>query len=180
MSVDIIKNISINSDKRTISVTSAANNVTPRHYETWYPLKGGHFTFDTWLEALASDCFNGSAQFLPSCESKAHEAYLYACEKMGGDWRYAYNRFGAIDGPEYDAFREGWRRVFLDFLLAGERDTRKFVMSCNGRPVNLSVRRGRYGDLTGSYRYTTAPKPVSWIRKTVITREFSKFVATEV
>lgn len=180
MSYEIIKNISINSTKQTISVTSASNNVTPRRYETWNPLKSGHFTFDSWMKAFASDCFGGSSQFLPSCESKAHEAYLRTCEKMGGDWGYAYNKFGAIDGPEYDAFKDEWCEHFIDFCLNGTRDDRKFVMTRYGRPVRLTVRRGRYGGLSGHYRYIDNPKPVSWIKKTICLRELTDFDAKEV
>lgn len=180
MSYDIIKHISINPDTKTISVTSAANNVTPRRYESWNPLKSGYFTFETWLDAFASDCFGGSAQFLPSCESKAHEAYLYTCEKLGGDWHYAYNRYGTLDGAEYDKFKKAWCDTFIDFILNGKRDTRKFVLTRNGRDVRLYVRRGAYGGLAGHYRYTSDPKPVSWVRRTVCLHGLTGFDAREV
>lgn len=93
MSVDLVKSISIDPVAKTISITSASNNVTPRIYDKWDPLgKGSPFTFESWLRAFARDCFGGSAQFLPSCESFAHEAYLRTCEEMHGDWRQACDR----------------------------------------------------------------------------------------
>ena len=180
MSYDIIKSISINPVKRTISVTSASNNVTPRIYGSWDPLKGGHFTFETWMDAFASDCFGGSAQFLPSCESKAHEAYLRACEQMGGDWSYAYRVLGTLDGPEYEQFKSEWCDIFINFCLNGKRDTRKFVMTRYGRPVSVSIRRGQYGGVSGHYRYTSNPRPVSWVKKTICEREFADFAAESV
>ena len=179
MSVDLIKSISIDPIRKTVRVTSACNNVTPRTYDAWDPLKGGHFTFDTWLDALASDCFGGSAQFLPSCESKAHEAYLVACEKMGGDWRYAYNAFGSFDDGRYEAFKQGWMNIFIDFVLTGTRDTRKFHMTRRGQTVNVYVRRSQHGGVTGHYRYTASPKKVSWIRQQVIRTNFGEFDSVE-
>ena len=167
MSVKLIKSIGINPVSKTISVTSAYNNITPRRYETWNPLASSHFTFETWLDAFASDCFGGSAQFLPSCESKAHEAYLWACIAMGGDWSYAYNTFGEMDGPEYTEFERKWCKEFVSFCLYGKHDTRRYIMTRNNRPVNLSVRKGRYGGLFGHYCYVDDPKrakTVSWIK----------------
>lgn len=176
MSYDIVKSVSIDPVSRTVNIVSAANNVTPRTYESWNPLRDGSpFTFDTWLEAFASDCFGGSAQFLPSCESKAHEAYLVACDRMGGDWRAAYNRYGELTGDDYESFKRDWMRVFIDFILTGERDRRKFHMTVNGRTVTVSIRRGVYGNLTGCYRYTMTPKAVSWIRQRVITAGLPEF-----
>lgn len=178
MSVDLVKSININPACKTISITSACNNVTPRRYETWNPLgEGSPFTFETWLRAFASDCFGGSAQFLPSCESKAHEAYLRTCEEMGGDWGYAYNVWGVLDGPEYDAFKQAWCDKFIDFVLNGARDARKFHMTRGGRSVSVYVRRGQHGGLAGHYRYTNNPKTVTWIRQQVIRTKLSGFDA---
>lgn len=175
MSVDLIKSISIDPIRRTVSVTSAANNVTPRIYESWNPLgNGSPFTFESWLEAFASDCFGGSAQFLPSCESLAHEAYLRTCQEMGGDWSYAYQAW-TFDSPKYDDFKERWVARFIELVLSGTRDKRKFNITRNGRPVTVSVRRSRYGGLAGSYRYVDRPKAVSWVRQAVICKELPEF-----
>lgn len=175
MSVDLIKSISIDPIRKTVSVTSAANNVTPRTYESWNPLgSGSPFTFESWLEAFASDCFGGSSQFLPSCESLAHEAYLKTCDEMGGDWSYAYQAW-TFYSPMYDDFKKCWCEKFIGYILADKRDRRKFHMTCGGHTVNVYVRRSPYGGLSGHYRYSSYPKSVSWIRQAVIRRNWAKF-----
>lgn len=182
MSVDLIKSISIDPIRKSIRVTSACNNVTPRRYATWNPLPdGGHFTFESWMEAFARDCFGGSAQFLPSCESKAHEAYLRTCAEMGGDWAYAHKLCGEdFEHDYYKQFRDEWCKKFIDFCLSGKRDPRKFAMTRYGRTVTISVRRSPYGGLTGHYRYTDKPKAVSWTRKERYIKELDGFDAVEV
>lgn len=180
MSVELVKSVSINPIHRTISVTSASNNVTPRTYGTWNPLGDkSPFTFESWLRAFASDCFDGSSQFLPSCESLAHEAYLRTCQEMGGDWCQTYERYD-FDSAEYADFKERWCSRFIELVLSGSRDRRKFNITRNGRPVTVSVRRSRYGGLVGSYRYANHPKAVSWIRQAVICGELSGFESVPV
>lgn len=174
MSYEIIKSVTINFDRRQASICSAPNNVFPRTYETWRPQVSGQ-GFDQWLGYFAHDCFGGSAQFLPSCESKAHEAYLRACDEMGGAWKRAYERFGDLSSPEYKAFEDEWCEKFVAFLRHGERDRGRYYITKNGRRVTVKVRRGRYGQLAGHYTYPTTPKSVSWIRQRVITHELPEF-----
>ena len=174
MSYEIIQSVTINFDRKQVSIRSAANNITPRTYETWHPQVDGA-AFEQWLGYFARDCFGGSAQFLPSCESKAHEAYLRACDEMGGAWSYAYHKFGDLSSPEYKDFEEQWCRIFIDFLRDGERDGGRYYITKNGRRVTIRIRRGCYGGLSGHYSYPTNPKTVSWIRQRVITGELPEF-----
>lgn len=180
MAVTIVKRVSIDPTRRRVSMASALSNLPPREYDTWHPLDHG-IAFDEWLETFARDCFDGSVEFLPSCESKAHEAYLRTCEQLGGAYEYAHDNF-EIDGFEYEAFRKGWCDIFIDFILFGERDTRKFIISHDGYDVTISIRHddNSLHGLSAQYTETRWPKPVSWIKKTLIVRSFRDFAAREV
>lgn len=180
MAVEIVKRVSIDPGRRSVSMASALSNLPSRDYDTWSPLNHG-VTFDEWLDTFARRCFDGSVEFLPSCESKAHEAYLCTCGQMGGAYGYASDNFD-IDGPEFETFRQEWCDSFIDFILYGKRDTRKFLISHDGYDVTISIRRDENSlhGLSAQYRYTTLPQPVSWIKKTLIMRGFHEFEAREV
>lgn len=170
MSTEILKSVTIKPEKRTAHVVSACSNVTPRTYSGWDPIGPG-MDFDKWVRALASDLFGGMARFLPSCESWAHEAYLRTCDEMG-DWRRAYEATGDLLGTEYEEYRKAWCDRYVDILLNGRPDRRKFVLTHNGIPVTIGIRSDCYGSLSGRIRRTSCPKEVSWIRQRICTSSF--------
>ena len=179
MGYEIAKTATVDFKNEVIRVTSTCSN-DDGGYHTW-GTEGGcprwlDATFDECLKELASICFEGILQFLPSCESKAHEAYLKTCDEMGGDWHYADEKYG-MGTPEYEAFEEEWREKFISFLRDGERDKRKFVMLRHGRTITLRTRLDKWHSLTYTGRYTNSPKSVSWIRQRVIANEYPEFEA---
>ena len=105
MGIEIVKRVSIDPIRHFISITSTRSDFVPRDYDTWHPLERGDYTFDEWLADFARGYFDEFVEFLPSCESKAHEAYLRTCERMGGTRQYAFDSFDDIDGPEFETFR---------------------------------------------------------------------------
>ena len=119
MSVTVIKSLSIKraGDGYDITYSSASSNVTPR----WYSPYTEHVQaaeYDNWMNEFATSLFNGCARFLPSARCRANQAYQIALHKMGGDWSYAWNKYGN-DTPEYKEFRAQFVSAFLDAMQSG-------------------------------------------------------------
>ena len=145
MSYEIIKRITFNEKNRTVSICGCPNNVSPRTYHAFDPLHGEH-DYEDFKRWFAEDLFDGQAEFLPSCRSKARDAYLSACAKLNvplsdcSDWachplysaanrmfphtmRYDYGEDAFRYDPQdararYEQFRETWCDTFVAELNA--------------------------------------------------------------
>ena len=152
MSVTVIKNLSIKraGDGYDITYSSASSNVTPR----WYAPYTEHFKaeeYDHWMNEFATSLFNGCARFLPSARCRANQAYQIALHKMGGDWSYAWNKYGN-DTPEYKEFRAQFVSAFLDAMQSGY-DTKRYVVTLDGTPVYMKPCRPDERAEVTRYRY---------------------------
>lgn len=137
MSYEIVKYVTFNEKAKTIRIASDSNNITPKLYIPWEPVKHG-YGYEEWKGMFASSLFSGSAKFQPSCKSKAKKAFDMANEFMGikcnrwiSPWNHAYKMYPYdywdenhkyVKDPEleakFDEFQEKWEHVYLDFLNA--------------------------------------------------------------
>lgn len=154
MSVTVIKSLGVKraGDGYDITYTTASSNVTPRWYST-YTEHIDASGYDKWMNELATSLFNGCARFLPSARCRANQAYQIALHKTGGDWSYAWNRYGN-DTPEYKAHRARFISVFLDAMRSGY-DSKRYVITLDGMPIYMKpCRPDERAEVT---RYSYAP-----------------------
>lgn len=152
MSVTVIKNLSIKraGNGYDITYTSASSNVTPRWYST-YTEHIDASGYDKWMDEFATALFNGCARFLPSARCRANQAYQLALHKTGGDWSYAWNKYGN-DTPEYKEFRARFVSAFLDAMRSGY-DTKRYVITLGGMPIYMKPCRPDERAEVTRYRY---------------------------
>lgn len=175
MSVETVKNLSIDFKNKKIRICSASSNVVPKTYETWDVPCDDDAAFNERLEAVARDCFGGSMRFLPSSDCKAHEAYIRACDELGGDWRYAARTGLDWDSAEYADFRCRWIESFISFLRDGKRDRKRYYLTRRGTPVNVRARCDSRGFFNGGRTYaTSSPKPLSFVKARVLSDSFDE------
>lgn len=138
MSYEIVKYVTFNEKDKTIRIASTSNNVTPKYYDPWEPVKCG-YEYEQWKRMFVSSLFGGESKFQPSCKSKAKKAFDMAnelmgieCDKWTSPWNHAYKKYHYdhwdaeqrkyVNDPElkarYDKFRETWEAACLDFLNA--------------------------------------------------------------
>lgn len=152
MSVTVIKSLSIKraGDGYDITYASASSNVTPRWYST-YTEHVEASGYDKWMNDFAIALFNGCARFLPSARCRANQAYQLALHKTGGDWSYAWNKYGN-DTPEYKAFRARFVSTFIDAMRSGY-DTKRYVITLDGMPIYMKPCRPDERAEVTKYRY---------------------------
>jgi hypothetical protein len=153
MSVTVLKSLSIKraGDGYDITYSSTSSNVTPR----WYAPYTEHVQaaeYDHWMNEFATSLFNGCARFLPSARCRANQAYQIALHKMGGDWSYAWNKYGN-DTPEYKAFRAQFVSAFLGAMQSGY-DTKRYLVTLDGMPIYMRPCRPDERAEVAKYRYS--------------------------
>ena len=77
MSYEIIKRITFNEKTKDVSICGESSNCTPKLYNSvFHPLRSGSdVDYEGFKRYFAESLFDGSAEFQPSCKSKAKVAY---------------------------------------------------------------------------------------------------------
>lgn len=171
MGVKLVKSMSVRKD--VITITSADCNNKPRKYVKQTIACDDENALKETVEKIATKLFLCELRFLPSCDSKCHEAYIRTNDSMGGDSTYLLSQDVIPDTDEWHAFQSDWVEHFTYFVLHGKHETGKYILLHDFVPITAQIRTDHLGNVDGMrYTNTSVPKIVNYVTARIVTNHF--------
>lgn len=171
MGVKLVKSMSVRKD--VITITSADCDDKPRKYTKQVIACSNEEALQESVMRVATSLFMCELRFLPSCDSKCHEAYIRTNDSMGGDSAYLLSQDVVPNTDEWLAFQDDWVEHFAHFALHGRHETGKYVLLHDFVPVTVRIHTDHHGNVDGlRYASTNMPKIVSYVTARIVTDHF--------